>query len=188
MAPLIVAFALLAVLTVVLAAANRRSGAAPPASAAEDRHSSRVLGLAHTAILLAAIVFPALGVGALPVGRAVAWAAVGVMLAAFALQLWAMRTLGPLFNFTLTSDAAQPMIARGPYRLVRHPGYLAQIVFFLAFAAAARNACTLGVVAAALAAGYGYRIRTEERMLARTLGPRWDDYARGRARLVPGIF
>ena len=186
MAPLIVALVMLLGLGAVLSRANRKRGAAP--SRTEDRHSSLVLGLAHTVVLVAAALFPALGVGALPIAPALAWAAVAVMAAAFLLQLWAMRTLGPLFNFTLTSDAAQPMIARGPYRLVRHPGYLAQIVFFLALGLAARNAWSLGVVAAAVAIGYGYRIRTEERMLARTLGDRWHDYARGRARLVPGLF
>jgi protein-S-isoprenylcysteine O-methyltransferase len=188
MAPLIVALVLLVVLTAIIVVAQRRGGVARSASRVDDRHSSMVLGLAHTAILVAAALFPALGVGALAVGPAFAWTAVGLMVAAFLLQLWAVRTLGPLFHFTLSSDAAQPIVERGPYRLVRHPGYLAQIVFFLAFAAATRNGWTLVVVAAALAVGYGYRIRTEERLLARTLGDRWRDYARRRARLVPGLF
>jgi protein-S-isoprenylcysteine O-methyltransferase len=108
------------------------------------------------------------------------------MVGGLALQVWAMRTLGAFFTLTLRAAEAQPLVVRGPYRFVRHPGYLGQIVVWLGLALASRNAVVLAVVAAAMAIGYGYRIRAEERMLSETLGAAWTRYAAGRARLMPG--
>jgi protein-S-isoprenylcysteine O-methyltransferase Ste14 len=185
MAPLVVAFALLLVLAGVI---SKRGRTQVPRSDERDPKSSIYLGLCPAAILIAAALFSCLHWGALSVGEWVAWAAVGVMLAALALQLWSMRSLGEHFTFTLGAHEEQPVIERGPYRVVRHPGYLAQILFFLAFGAVTRNGIALAVVAAALALGYGYRIHVEELLLRRTLGARYQDYAERTARLLPWIF
>lgn len=152
------------------------------------RRSSLVLGMAHTASLAAVVVFPWLGVGDLALSAAVAWAALAVMGLGLALQLWAMRVLGPLFTPKLQAADAQPIVERGPYRLVRHPGYLGQIIFWLAFAVATRNALTIAVVIVADAIGYGLRIQTEEQLLRATVGARYRAYAARRARLVPGMW
>jgi len=188
MGPTVAAFVLLFLLTGLVEVVNRTSGARRPGTTVDDRKSSMVLGFTHTAVLISAIVFPVLGVGRLAVGSAFAWTAVAVMVLAFAGQVWAMRTLGEHFKFVLATDDGQPLVERGPYRKLRHPGYLAQIVFFLAFGAAMQNAWTLAVVTVAVAIGYAYRIRTEERMLARAFGERWAQYASERARLVPGVY
>jgi protein-S-isoprenylcysteine O-methyltransferase len=187
--PLVTAFVLLFALAVVAHVAGRLSARNAPASAAPvERRSSAVLGLAHLVSMVAAAALPYAGIGQLPLGAAVGWLGVSCMVAGLALQVWAMRTLGAFFTLTLRAAEAQPLVVRGPYRLVRHPGYLGQIVVWLGLALASRNAVVLLVVASALAAGYGYRIRAEERMLASTLGPAWARYATGRARLVPGII
>src|SRR5690606_6392107 len=135
----------------------------------------------------AAAAFSFAEIGRLPLGVGVGWLGVGCMAVGLALQIWAMRTLGALFTLTLRAAEAQPLVVRGPYRAVRHPGYLGQIVVWLGLALASRNAAVLAVVAAALAVGYGYRIRAEERMLAATLGAAWNRYAAGRPRLVPWV-
>ena len=85
------------------------------------------------------------------------------------------------------------MIYVGPGRdlyilVVRHPGYLAQIMIWLAFAAACRNAVVIAVVLVADAIGYGLRIQTEEKMLRAAVGERYGSYADRRARLIPGLW
>jgi protein-S-isoprenylcysteine O-methyltransferase len=185
MSPLVVAFVLLFVLTGVVGALGRKQVKAPDA---RDRRSSMVLGLCHTAILVCAALCAWRGWGLLPVGPAFAWAAVAAMAVFFALQLWAMRSLGRHFTLTLTANHDQPIVEHGPYRLLRHPGYLAQILFFLAFGAATRSGIALAVVALAVALGYGYRIHVEEELLRATLGARYDEYARRTRRLVPWVY
>ncbi len=188
-APLVTAFVLLFALAVIAHVAGRLSARDAPVSVAPaERRSSVALGLAHLVSLVAAAVLPFIGLGRLSVAAAVGWVGVACMGAGLSLQVWAMRTLGAFFTLTLRAAEAQPLVVRGPYRIVRHPGYLGQIVVWLGLALASRNAFVLVVVASALAAGYGYRIRAEERMLAVTLGAAWARYATGRARLVPGII
>lgn len=187
MLPLYVAYGLMLAFAAIVMATSRARVVAAPGERSE-RTSGMVLGLAHVIILAAAIVFPALGVGRLALAPAFAWAAVAVMVAAALLQLWSMRTLGAHFRLILGTTHDQPLVERGPYRLVRHPGYLAQIVFFVAFGAATRNGVALAVIVAAVAIGYGWRIAAEERMMARAFGERWQAYAERRARLVPFVF
>ena len=56
--------------------------------------------------------------------------AVGItlFLAGFGMRRWSEMTLGRYFTFTVMISADQPVIASGPYRLVRHPGYTAALV------------------------------------------------------------
>jgi len=187
MKPLIAAFILLFVLTGAIGAVSKRLARGVPAPAREKK-SGMFLGLAHIAAMISGALFPWLGLGALPVGEGFAWAAMAAMLAAFAFQCWAMFTLGPLFTLTLQAEPQQEVVARGPYRLVRHPGYLAQIVFFAAFALACRNALTLAAVLLSDALAYGYRIHVEEQFLREALDGRYQAYAARRARLIPGLW
>jgi protein-S-isoprenylcysteine O-methyltransferase Ste14 len=185
MAVRVVAFVMLFVVTGAIGAVARRlAGASEPA---REKRSGVFLGLAHTAAMASGAIFPLLGIGDVSIGPW-AWVAVAGMLAAFAFQLWAMFTLGPLFTLTLQAAAEQDLVAHGPYRVVRHPGYLAQILFFVAFAVACQNVVTVIVVVLADAAAYAYRIRVEERFLREALGARYAAYAARRARLVPCIW
>ncbi len=187
MTPLPTAYVLLFALTVVVMVHQGRAKRLADHSH-DEWHSSVVLGLAHAGAMISGALFPWLALGMLPIGQATAWVAVGVMVLAFALQLWSMRTLGLLFTASLQAATDQPVVARGPYRVVRHPAYLAQLVFWISFAVASRNLITILVVTSLVVLAYGHRIRTEERMLARSLGERYRAYAAGRARLVPGLW
>lgn len=185
-AALIVAFVLL----FALAALARRAGgaarrAAPASAAPAERRSAVALGLAHGLSLLTAALLPGI-TGAEPLPWALGWIGVAAMLLGLSLQLWSMRSLGAFFTLTLRAAEGQPLVVRGPYRWVRHPGYLGQITVWLGLGVATRDPAVVGLVALALALGYGYRIRAEERMLAATLGTAWARYAEGRPRLVPG--
>lgn len=186
MAPLVTAFVLLFVFTGAVGAVNRRLARARP-KAPHDR-SSMWLGLAHSASLLSAVVFPWLGLGQLPVGAAVGWLGVGLLVAGFALQLAAMLTLRELYSLSLQAQAEQRVVVRGPYRWVRHPGYLAQMVFWFGFALATRNAWVIAVVVVADLAVYLHRIRVEERLLLTTVGDAYRAYAARTRRLLPGIW
>jgi protein-S-isoprenylcysteine O-methyltransferase Ste14 len=111
------------------------------------------------------------------------------MLAGVALRYWSMRTLGEFFTRTLAVLPDQRVVQEGPYRMVRHPGYLAQIVVLTAGSAlVSLNAWLAALVATLLSAAYAYRIRAEERMLESQLGEAYRTYRARTWRLLPGIY
>ena len=82
--------------------------------------------------------------------------------------------------------ALRGLATRGPYRLVRHPLYLAYVIADIGYNLQEWSYATLMLVAAGWASMI-YRIYAEERVLSRD--PNWADYtARVRYRLVPGIW
>lgn len=92
------------------------------------------------------------------------------LLALFALlqagRVWVIATLGPYWTTRIITLAAAPLVARGPFRFVRHPNYLVVTgeiaVLPLAFGAW-RLAVMFSVLNALLLA---WRIRVENAALA----------------------
>lgn len=116
-----------------------------------------------------------------------------IAVAAFALvvglglRVRAMRALGPAFTRTLT-EGGRTLVECGPYRVVRHPGYLAALLVLPAHAfLAAGRPLALAAVLALLGAAYARRIPVEEALLARRFGAAWTAYAGRTARLVPRL-
>jgi methyltransferase len=97
--------------------------------------------------------------------------ALGVGLGLFgvakALKGWAISTLGTRWSFRVLVPPGEPPIARGPYRLMRHPNYLAVCGEILG-AALISGGFASGAVAFA---GFGWlmlrRIAIEDRALGR---------------------
>jgi protein-S-isoprenylcysteine O-methyltransferase Ste14 len=105
-----------------------------------------------------------------------------ITLAAF-FSLASLLTLGRRFGIR---PALRGLATKGPYRLVRHPIYLAYVVADVGYNLDGWNAGTVVLVLAGWAAMI-YRIHAEERVLARDAG--WRDYvATVRYRLIPGLW
>ena len=82
--------------------------------------------------------------------------------------------------------ALRGIVQRGPYRLVRHPVYLAELTMVLACGLAARRLLALWPVALVVVLVVA-RIRIEERLLAQSQGS--DAYQlKVRWRLIPGVW
>ncbi|SCM79214.1 conserved membrane hypothetical protein [uncultured Pleomorphomonas sp.] len=149
---------------------------------------------------LLAVIFPAvaaiLPVAALDAGRfhwlpVPPWAVVSGyigLLAGIAVTAWA-QAVNPYFEpgVRIQSERHQRVIDGGPYRLVRHPGYVAAVVMFLGMALALGSAWAL-LPAALASALLVLRTAWEDRLLRAEL-PGYDDYARRvRWRLIPGLW
>lgn len=150
-----------------------------------DRGSSTLIVTAYALAVVAVSthLLPSTGLGV-----AVAWVGVAVGIVGLVIRIWAMRVLGEFYTRRLVTTAHQHVVQNGPYRVVRHPGYLGSLLVWTGAAAASGNALCLGVVVLLLAVAYCYRIRTEERMLVGELGPGYEEYRRRSWRLVPYIF
>ena len=84
-----------------------------------------------------------------------------------ALKAWAISTLGVRWSFRVLVPPGEPPIVAGPYRLIRHPNYLA-VAGEIVGAALLVGAPVTGVV---FLAGFGWlmrrRIAVEDRALGR---------------------
>lgn len=110
-----------------------------------------------------------------------------VLSCGLALRAWSMRTLSEAYTRTLRVTNEQSVTERGPYRRIRHPGYLGSLLIWAGFALSSGSAVVMAVVAALLVPAYVHRIDAEERLLERAL-PGYADY-RGRTdRLVPHVW
>jgi protein-S-isoprenylcysteine O-methyltransferase Ste14 len=152
---------------------------------ATDRGTTILIVAAYTLAVLA-IASRVLPSVQLP--EAVAWAGVGLGMLGFAIRVWAMRVLGRFYTRTLVTTADQRVVREGPYRLVRHPGYLGSMLVWTGAAASSGNLLSVLAVTALMTVAYAYRIRTEERMLIEALGEPYEEYRRRSWRLVPFVF
>ena len=104
------------------------------------------------------------------------------------LRWWSIRTLGRYFTYRVMTSATQPVIAAGPYRLLRHPSYLGMVLALAGSGLSLGNWLSLASLVALPLVGLLIRIRVEEAALPHSLGPAYAAYARSRKRLLPFIW
>jgi protein-S-isoprenylcysteine O-methyltransferase Ste14 len=98
-----------------------------------------------------------------------------------------MRTLGASYTRTLRTEGARGVVDTGPYRWVRHPGYIGSLLTWIGYAMSSRSVFALAVVTALLGRVYHRRISAEEALLARDL-PGYGDYVERTKKLVPFVW
>jgi protein-S-isoprenylcysteine O-methyltransferase Ste14 len=102
-------------------------------------------------------------------------------LAGYVLILWALLTLGPRFGI---APADRGLTAQGPYRFLRHPMYLGELVFRLALVFSSQDVFLALLLALVLAAIQVWRIHREENLIAG-----YGCYRKiVRWRLMPGVW
>lgn len=145
------------------------------------------LGLGATALAAIAAfrLVPAAGIGAV---TAAAWAGLGLLWCGIALRFWSFVALGRYFTFTVQTAADQPVIARGPYRVIRHPSYAGILLAVTGAGLITRNWLALIVIAGGVTSCLVFRIRVEERALLGSSGDSYRSYAADRKRLVPFVW
>jgi len=116
------------------------------------------------------------------------WIGLGLFWGGISLRLWSFHTLGRYFTFTVQTSSDQPVIADGPYRVIRHPSYAGMLLIFIAVGLFIGNWLSLVCLTVAIAGGLVFRIRVEERALMQNLGEGYRDYAATHKRLVPFIW
>ena len=116
--------------------------------------------------------------------RRIAWLGLAMEAGGLAVRAWSMRTLGDAYTRTLQTGERQQVVERGPYRFVRHPGYLGTLLAWTGFALTSRSLPVVGLVAVVFGRTYARRIVVEERLLARAL-PGYREYATRTRRLIP---
>jgi protein-S-isoprenylcysteine O-methyltransferase Ste14 len=157
------------------------------ASGDADRNSTRLVLLAYVTAFVAPFLLDTSGVGATQSGSALAWLGVVIAGTGLGIRVWSMRVLGRDYTRSLRTRAAQSVIDRGPYRYVRHPGYLGSILVWFGSRLAVNWLVALAT-AVALLSVYAYRINAEERMLGDHFGDSYEAYRTRSWRLVPFVW
>lgn len=103
------------------------------------------------------------------------------------LSVAARRHLGRFHRDSLTIHPDHELVDSGPYRRIRHPLYAATIGVSIGLGAVLGNRVSLALAVVPTWA-IVRRIRIEEEMLVRALGPDYVSYRRRTARLVPNVW
>jgi len=117
-----------------------------------------------------------------------AWAGIPLSLAGTALRAWAVATLGRWFSLTIQVKPGQPVIDRGPYRVLRHPSYAGGELALLGVGISTGNWLSALLLVVPWLAAHAYRIHVEECVLLATLGAPYRAYQARTWRLVPFVW
>lgn len=120
---------------------------------------------------------------------AVAFAAgMVIMVTGVVLRGWSFFALGRYFTAVIKVSPDQPVVTKGPYRLLRHPSYAGGLLAEVGIAVAAANWVSVAVFVIAWVAVIAWRIHIEETALLSALGDKYRSYASHRRRLIPLVW
>jgi protein-S-isoprenylcysteine O-methyltransferase Ste14 len=160
-----------------------------PEATSIDRTSTRNLVLMVAAgVLVASFALRNVPAAAIRPAAPSQWVALVLLWAGIALRQWSFRTLGRYFTFTIETSSDQPVIATGPYRVLRHPSYTGLLLAMTGVGLASANWASLIGMTVLPLAGILWRIHAEERALLPTLGDPYRAYAAQHKRLVPLVW
>jgi protein-S-isoprenylcysteine O-methyltransferase len=165
---------------------RRRRGGAP---APKDRGSLVALYVSITLGYSLAFAMSFVPFGRLPGGQPL-WLVVGAAFVAGGLWIRhrAMATLAASFTYRVEIMAEHRLIEAGPYRHLRHPGYLGQLLVLLGVGIALGSWPAIVGLMVPVAAAFLWRIRVEEEALRSEFGEAFDAYARRTRRLIPRLY
>jgi protein-S-isoprenylcysteine O-methyltransferase Ste14 len=170
---------------VAIEALAREGGSASSLEASlDDQGTTYLIGAAYGLVALAPGLFRRVPVRPLP--RVTAPTGLVVELVGLGMRAWSMRTLKASYSRTLRTEPGQQVIESGPYRLIRHPGYLGSLMTWTGFALTSMSAPVVGALVG-LFAVYRYRILAEEEMLMRDLVG-YTEYSIRTNRLIPFVW
>ena len=106
----------------------------------------------------------------------------------FSLRFYAIKTLGRLFTFEVGLRKSHQLVTKGPYSIIRHPGYLGYLLISLGLYTFFGT--LFGIVISLIACSIIYlkRIPTEEKILAQQFKEEFEAYKLKTKKLIPFIY
>jgi len=99
------------------------------------------------------------------------------------IRLWGVRHIGAISR--TRSDRLGPLVATGPFALIRNPLYVGNVLIWVGFALSARLVWLAPLVVILLGAEYHAIVKWEETLLVSRLGVAYRDYAARVPRWIP---
>ena len=145
----------------------------------------RPAGLAGMLGLVAFVVNPDLMAwSSVPLPVSLRWGGVALGVVGGALLVWTFRTLGTNITDTVVTRRVHTLVTTGPYRIVRHPFYVASAFAIIANTLATAN-WFIGVMGAVATTLLVIRTTIEEEHLVRRFGEEYLRYTKETGRFVP---
>lgn len=157
-------------------------------STSNDKNSLKLLyGLITVAYFLS------FAIGATKLGRIYYWNTffvIGMSLFVLGLmiRIYSIMTLRQFFTYSVAKLENHEIIETGMYKLIRHPGYLGQLIIFLGISTSMSNWISILAMMLPITLAYLYRIRVEERFMLEQLGDNYLNYQNRTKRLFPLVF
>lgn len=131
--------------------------------------------------------------GATRIGRMTPWNAffaVGVVtvLAGLTIRVRSIVALKQYFTYSVAQTENHPLIETGLYRIIRHPGYLGQLMIFAGISISLANWLAVLLMMIPTAIGYSYRIKVEEDFMIEQMGESYLSYRNRTKRMIPLIY
>lgn len=132
-------------------------------------------------------------IGTTRLGRIYHWNtffAIGAILTIIGLiiRIKSILTLKQHFTYTVTKIENHELIETGLYKIIRHPGYLGQLIIFVGVATSLSNWLSIILMIIPVLLGYIYRIRVEEQFMIVQMGQKYIDYQKRTKKLIPMIY
>ena len=132
-------------------------------------------------------------IGSTKIGRIYHWDTffvIGMILTLVGLivRINSILTLKQQFTYTFTKIENHELIESGLYKVIRHPGYLGQLIIFLGISTSLSNWLSVLLMIITVLFGYIYRINIEERFMINQLGQKYIDYQKRTKKLIPMIY
>jgi len=111
----------------------------------------------------------------------------GLLVVALGLLLrqWAIWTLGPLFTPVVSLEKQHEIVAKGPYRFLRHPSYTGLVLELGGAAFVISNYASLIAMMACILPALWYRIHIEEKFLTQKFGETYAAFLKKKPRIFP---
>jgi len=132
-------------------------------------------------------------IGATKIGRIYYWDTlfiIGFALVAIGLliRIGSILTLKQFFTYSVSKIENQQLIETGLYKIIRHPGYLGQLIIFIGISISISNWLSILFMMIPICIGYTYRIKVEERFMIEQLGENYLDYQKRTKRIIPLVY
>ena len=115
-------------------------------------------------------------------------AGMALILVAAMLRIWARLHIRGLYTGHVQVRADHRLIQSGPYRFIRHPGYLGYVLIGLGVVISYASWIGLAALLFLLLPGLAYRMRVEERLLTEQFGEEYTNYTKKTRKLIPWIW
>ncbi len=116
--------------------------------------------------------------------------AIGSFLAIIGLiiRVTSILQLKQQFTYTVTKIENHELIEAGLYKIIRHPGYLGQLIIFLGISTCLSNWISILLMIIPVLLGYLNRINVEEKFMVNQMGQKYLDYKTRTKKLIPMIY
>jgi len=152
-----------------------------------DRQSMLLLASSNLVAPVLAIAVYFLGIGPASFGTPIKAVGIALMLAGFATRWSGMWTLRKFFSANVAVQDDHQLVIKGPYRLVRHPGYFGGWLAFAGLGLSLGNWAALAILVVLTVPAFLYRISVEEQVL-RAAFPSYAAYAQSVRKFIPLVW